>query len=246
VNSVPPRIDIWTVRLDASELPPRELIELLSPDEQNRMQQFKFEHRQHAFALSRAALRILLAQRLPIAPRAIEFVYGPYGKPRVEHPSLRFNSSHTSELFACALNEECDIGIDIERTKPLPDAEQIARSYFCPEEVAEFVTLGSEQQEAAFFRCWTRKEAFLKATGTGLSTDLNSFGVTLLPNDPPAFVHVHHSKMEARQWTLQDLSDIPGHTGAVAYRHSPLPLQQHETLTAEDLLKLLPSGRSRS
>ena len=207
------------------------------------MQQFKFEHLQHAFAVSRAALRILLAQRLSVSPRAVQFAYGPYGKPRVEHPFLRFNSSHTAELFACAVTEECELGIDIERLKPMPDAEQIARSYFCPEEVAEFVTLVSpEQQEAAFFRCWTRKEAYLKATGTGLSTDLNSFQVTLLPGDPPAFVHVQNSTAEARYWTLQDLSGIAGHAGAIAYRHSPLPLQQHDTLTAEGLLKLVPSG----
>lgn len=246
-------IAIWIVRLQASDGQIKQLAALLSPDEKARRDRFVGKHLQDAFTISRGALRIVLGRALSLKPNALQFSYGRYGKPRLEHSSsLHFNSSHTRELVACAVTEGCEIGIDIEKIESLPDAEAIAQSYFCPEELADLHTLQSkEEQQAAFYRCWTRKEAYLKAIGTGLSTDLNSFGVTLLPDTKPAFIHVGHSHEEAKHWTLQDLGPIPGHSSAIAYRDQPRHLLWHQgsendILDAEQLLAFTKFDESTS
>jgi 4'-phosphopantetheinyl transferase len=233
-------IAIWIVSLQATNEQKEQLAALLSSDEKTRKDRFVGKPLQDAFTMSRGALRVILGQALAMKPDAVQFQYGRHGKPQLaQSSSWCFNSSHTNELFSCALTRDCEIGIDIEQTKPLPDAEAIARSYFCPEELADLHTLSNnEEQQEAFYRCWTRKEDYLKATGTGLWTDLNSFQVTLLPHADPAFIHVGHSDEEAKHWTIQELSDIPGHSGAIAYRDRPRRLQRSSIFTVGQLLEL--------
>lgn len=232
------QIHLWTVRLEASAAQVEPLTKLLSPDESARMRQFKFDSLQSRFAVSHAALRLILSRYLDIAPVTFVFAYGKNGKPYLEDSLFYFNSSHTDELFACAVTVQCDVGLDIEKIKPMPDGEQIARSYFCPEELEEFLALEGEEQQAAFFRCWTRKEAYLKATGTGLSTDLNSFQVTLRAQYPARLLHIDHNRRAASRWTIQDLDSIPGHAGALAYKDQPRTVLRQPMMTVEDLLEL--------
>jgi 4'-phosphopantetheinyl transferase len=230
-------IHLWTVRLHASDEEADALETVLSPDELERRRQFKFPVLRNRFAVSRAALRILLARELSALPQDLKFNYGRYGKPYLPGASdLQFNSSHTDDLFACAMTRGSEIGLDIEKLKALPDAVQLAQSYFCPEELQQLSDLPTEEQQAAFFRCWTRKEAYLKAVGTGLSTDLNSFRVTMRPGDPPRLVHIDHQVSRAADWNLHDLDGIPGHAGAIAYSGEPKSIVRHPVWTPAELL----------
>jgi 4'-phosphopantetheinyl transferase len=114
--------------------------------------------------------------------------------------------------------------------------DSIAQKFFCAEEAAELASLPETEQTDAFYRCWTRKEAYVKAEGQGLSLLLDSFQVTLRQGDPARFVHIGGDRAAADSWTLHDLGSIPGYAGALAYRDSARPLIFHAIQTAADLL----------
>lgn len=210
------------VRLKASEDNYARCISWLSAEETARAARFHFDEHRRAFVLGRGALRALLASELAIAPAEVAFVYGPHGKPALapalenKARGLRFNASNSGDLAAFAFTSGCDIGIDIERHRALSDLERIAHRFFSPEETAELLALSGEQQIDAFFRCWTRKEAFIKALGGGLSIPLASFQVTLRPGVAARLVSIGGSADAARNWTLSSFDPGPGYAGAVA------------------------------
>ena len=131
--------------------------------------------------------------------------------------SLRFNASNSGDLAAYAFTNGCEIGVDIEQHRALRDFENIARRFFSPEETAELLELSAAEKTAGFFNCWTRKEAYIKALGGGLSIPLDSFRVTL----GPGLRRGWYRSMEARRggrWTLHDFTPAPDYAGAIAYR----------------------------
>jgi 4'-phosphopantetheinyl transferase len=192
---------------------------LLSADERERAARFAFAHLRRSFTLARGALRILLGRTLGMAPAAIRFVYGEKGKPGLAEPGrVRFNMSHSGELALIAIGLDCELGVDIERIRPLPDLQEIAARFFSREEETELMALPEDLREAAFFRCWTRKEAYIKAIGDGLSAPLDGFAVSLRDGEPARMIQIGGDAAAAGAWRLHHLDVEPGYVAALAYR----------------------------
>lgn len=227
-------IDVWAFPIQSSDLQIAEFYNILSPDERTRARQFRFDHLQRSFIFRRGALRVLLGGYLSMAPQEISFLYGPQGKPHIDKEKLLgFNSSHSGGIVLFAFAREYDIGVDIEHVRRLSDIDDVVQRFFCPEEISQFASIPYEQRERAFFCCWTRKEAYLKAVGTGLSTQLDSFRVTLNPLESARLLHINGDDHAAQAWTLQDLAFSSRYAGAIAYRGTARPtrLRSLESLT---------------
>jgi 4'-phosphopantetheinyl transferase len=210
---------------------------LLAADERARAERFAFNHLRRAFVLTRCVLRVLLGGYLGIAPEAVRFIYGAQGKPDVEAKTrVRFNVSHSGELAIFAFTTDCEIGVDVEVVRPLPDLEEIAARFFSREESSELFAVAPADRNLAFFLCWTRKEAFIKAIGHGLSTPLDSFAVTLRPGEAARMTRLADAMGKVREWTMHHLEPAPGYVAALAYRDSPRPVQ---TTAIEDVSMLL-------
>jgi 4'-phosphopantetheinyl transferase len=239
------QVHLWVVRLEASEDNFARALGWLSPDEAARAKRFYFDKHRHAFVLGRAALRTLLAGYLGLAPAEVHFVYGPQGKPALAaaHENnarpLRFNVSNSGNLAACAFTIGCEIGVDIEQHRPIHDFERIAERFFSPEETAELLELPVAEKTTAFFNCWARKEAYIKAMGGGLSIPLHSFRVSLQPGAEARMLSIAESEEDARRWTLHAFTPAPDYAGAMAYPDAPRPLHTGPVIPVDELLETL-------
>jgi 4'-phosphopantetheinyl transferase len=215
---------IWRLRLDWPDEVVAGMAAVLAPDERERAGRFVFERDQRRYTLARGQLKHILGERLGIAAEAVSFAYGPYGKPRLAGTAggLEFNLTHSADLALAAITEEGAIGIDLEYQRGGIDLEEIARRFFAPGEVARWEALPEAERPAAFYRCWTRKEAYLKAHGAGLSVALDSFEVTLAAGEAPRLVWAVDGS--AQQWELFDVEVPDGFTaaGAVAGGKGPV------------------------
>jgi 4'-phosphopantetheinyl transferase len=231
---------VWAVWLGAPAAAASALRALLSTEETRRADRFAYAHLRASFEVSHGVLRLLLAQYLKRSPRGLEFTLGPAGKPALRGDSpLRFNMSHSGGLAVYAFTSGCEIGIDVEEVRHMPDIEQIAQRYFCREEASQLLSIAAEgPRQEAFFRCWTRKESYIKAIGYGLSAPLDQFQVTLSPDSPARLVHIGHDAAAASAWTLQHLEPAPGYAGAVAYRAPARQVELHSPCHAQEMLNL--------
>jgi 4'-phosphopantetheinyl transferase len=231
-------VHIWAVWLTASVEVNRDFRELLSRSELARADRFVFERLSRSYELSQGALRLLLAHSLRCNPREVEFRFGPRGKPMLEEGSrICFNLAHSGGLALYGFTLDTEIGIDVEELRDIPDIEQIASHYFSKAEASELLSIGPKlPTREAFFRCWTRKEAYIKAIGDGLSLPLDQFQVTLSSDAPAKFVHIGNDFDRAAEWTLQHLDPAPNYLGAVAYHAAPRNIVMHKPLVPEHLL----------
>jgi 4'-phosphopantetheinyl transferase len=232
------QVHLWVIRLEASEADFQRAQSWLSADEVARAARFHFERHRRAYVLGRAALRLLIGRYLGIDPGKPRFVYGPQGKPALEDATcpLRFNVSNSGDLAACAFTMGCEIGVDIEQHRGVRDMEQIANRFFSPEEASELLGLPESARIAAFFNCWTRKEAYIKAKGGGLSIPLASFQVSLKPGAAPKMLGIDGSAEAARGWTLHHFDPAPDFTGAIAYPDQIRELLANPVMPVEALL----------
>ncbi|MGI8959007.1 MAG: 4'-phosphopantetheinyl transferase family protein [Bryobacteraceae bacterium] len=212
-------VHVWVVSLEASPWSLQELFSTLSSDEKNRAESFRFEHLKARYCASRGLLRFFLGAYLAMVPRDIEFSYGNWGKPSVAgFDSFSFNVAHSENVTVYAFAFGCDLGIDVERIRKMKDIDAIARHFFCSEEAADLDNVELSKRLDAFFACWTRKEAYIKATGEGLSASLDTFRVALRPSQVPCFVHINGSTSQAQSWSLHNLRPSDGYVGALAFR----------------------------
>lgn len=206
-------VHVWRVLLEQPAELHETYLRTLAEDERARANRFHFDQHRRHFVVARSFLRALLARYLDTTAEAVRFAYGPYGKPMLagEHGerSLRFNASHSGDWAVYAFVQDHEVGIDVEHIKGDFESEGIAERFFSTREVQTLNALAKEERPAAFFRCWTRKEAYIKAIGSGLSCPLDSFDVTLAPGEPAAL-----SRVEG--WSLFDLDVAPGYAGALA------------------------------
>ena len=191
------RIDIYTVRLEADAARLDSLYEILGPQERERAMRFRFAEHRREFIVCRGTLREILAPYLALHPGRIAFSYNRYGKPYLRDSDIHFNVSHSGGWALQAVARDCEVGIDIERVDARFASDQIPERFFSPREVAQLRALPMSRQTAAFFRCWTRKEAYIKARGLGLALPLDSFDVSVGADDPPAL-------WRAGDWSVQD------------------------------------------
>ncbi|TWA77633.1 4'-phosphopantetheinyl transferase [Azospirillum brasilense] len=194
---------------------------LLSPDEAARAARFATEELRARCVLRRGLLRHRLGQVLERDPAALSFAYGPMGKPFLPGgPAFNLADCKDHVLIAIAPGATVELGVDVERLRSVPDAEGIAERFFAPEERAAFAALPEALRDEAFLNGWTRKEAFIKATGQGLSTPLDRFAVELVPGRPARLLGLDGALEAgtAADWSLFDLRPAPGLVGALAVR----------------------------
>jgi 4'-phosphopantetheinyl transferase len=226
--SIPPalpelRIDdvhVWRVTLEQPDAIVQAALELLSRDERERAAWFRFQEDRRKFIVARGALRSMLSGYALRTPAELRFSYSPRGKPALSdasgEPSLRFNISHTHELALFAFSRGREVGIDLEYMRENLAAERIAERTFSPLEVASLRQLPVSQRTRGFFDCWTRKEAYIKARGDGLSMPLNQFTVSLAPDEPAALLSSGYDPREVSRWSLKVLSPGSGYVAALA------------------------------
>ena len=208
-------VHVWRISLDQPDEALERFRRTLEPDEIDRAGRFHFEkHRRH-FVVARGFLRTVIARYLETQPESLRFSYGAYGKPALasEHV-LRFNLSHSHEVALLAVALDAELGVDVEHVRADFASEDIARRFFSRAEVEVFNALPREEQVAAFFRCWTRKEAYIKAIGKGLSQPLDAFDVTLAPGAAPALLRAEDD--DASRWLLSDIEVGERYAGALA------------------------------
>ena len=236
----PREVQIWSVWLTASKATLARYQSFLSSEEQNRTEQFRFEQLRRSHTLARGVLRLLLAYYLERRPCEIEFAYGLKGKPAILGASrVRFNASHSADMAVYAFTLDCELGIDVEKIRELSDLASISSRFFCTAEASELLSLSPDDRRPAFFRCWTRKEAYVKAVGHGLSVPLDRFQVTLLPEDLVRIVHIESEKKAAQNWALHHFDFAPQYVGALAYYDKPRTIKLRAPVRAEDLPMML-------
>ncbi len=213
-------VHVWKASVDLSPLSVQGLARTLSEDERARAGRFSFEQDRRRFIARRGVLRAILGRYLRMAPWALEFRYGPYGKPALSSAAggsaLRFNVSHADGVALYGVTSGREMGIDLERVRSDFPGEGIAERFFSHAEAERLRTLSRGSRPMAFFTCWTRKEAYVKAKGEGLSALLDQFDVSLGPGDPAVLVSTAGDPQEAARWSLQDLPAGPGYVAAVA------------------------------
>jgi 4'-phosphopantetheinyl transferase len=209
-------IRVWRVWLDDAH-DTRVLWDVLAPDERERGSRFRFQDDRRRFVVSHGTLRLVLAHHMDVEPARIEFSAGPHGKPVISMPvtDLSFNLSHAHEMALIAVSRGRQLGVDVERLRSVAEDEIIAERFFSPREASVFRSLPASLRQEAFFACWTRKEAYLKATGKGLSSGFDRFDVSVAPGDPAALLDVRDEPAEAARWQLVDLRPDKGYVGAL-------------------------------
>ncbi len=219
--TAPDTVHLWTFPLCRGEAD----YVLLSADEKHRAGRFHFDVHRDRFIAGRAQLRRILGNCLGTAPQEITLTYSPSGKPAIHAPTpLGFNLSHSGNLAALAV-ARFEIGVDIEQIRVID--RDIAHRFFAGDEVTTLFGLPDEQWNEAFFSCWTRKEAYLKATGDGLLIALDSFSVSLTPGTPAELLRVESQPEEPAHWQFVSFVPAPGFMGAIAARHRQWQVCRH-------------------
>lgn len=213
-------VQVWSVTLEQDATTLAHLHDLLNADEKQRAARFYFPADQRRYTVGRGVLRLLLGNYLQVAPPEVTFVYNPYGKPELAlvngAPPLHFNLSHSGEMALYAFARQRPLGIDIERMKPDLAWRDLARHVFSPYEQQVLETIPATEQLSAFYRGWTRKEAYIKARGMGLSLALDQFDVTMQANVPAQLLATRDHPQEAARWTLCDLPCPADYAAALA------------------------------
>jgi len=207
--------DVVVGRLDVSAEGLAARSALLSDGERQRAGRFRFERDRRRYIVARARLRELLAERIGRNARAVQLVYGRNGKPALARPELYFNVSHCEELAVFAFARSGEIGVDVEAVRPLGDADELAGRLFSPDENQVYAALARSERLLGFFNCWTRKEAFVKAHGEGLSMPLDRFAVTLAPGEAPKVLQISGVPGDGG-WRLHSFVPAAGYVAAVA------------------------------
>jgi 4'-phosphopantetheinyl transferase len=229
-------VHVWSASLDVPHETSARLHAALDPDELVRSARFRLERDQRRFVVARGVLRDLLGRYLRLEPGRIRFVYNEFGKPDLgpEFASrVKFNLSHSAGAALIAITAASDVGVDLEYIRAESDYAELARRFFSAAELDSLKALPSHLYAEAFFSCWTKKEAYLKARGEGLSSPLNGFSVpvTTEPSPDAVEISVPSSDVPARRWSLYTLRPVPGFAGALAIEGTGWRLRhwQYET-----------------
>ena len=213
-------IQMFCASRAVSDVRLEELALTLSEDERARAERFRFDRDRRRFIASRGLLREVLGRLLGAKADRLAFAYTARGKPVLAAPAsghyLHFNVAHSDSLAVYATAWEYEVGIDIERLRPIEGAEAIASRFFSERELAQWRSVPSRQRMEAFFNCWTRKEACLKATGDGISELLSQIEVSLVPGHPPRLFNMAGDPRAATRWLLESLTPAPTYLGTVA------------------------------
>jgi 4'-phosphopantetheinyl transferase len=212
-------VHVWRASLRP---PPHVLARLqahLSPDERARAARFRFPEHRDAFVAGRGAQREILARYTGLTPHAHAYAETKYGKQSLAGAAaelgIHYNVSNSGDLALFAVAAGRELGVDLEKLKPMPDGIDIAQRFFSAPENEVFAALDEGVRDLAFFNCWTRKEAYIKAVGEGLSMPLDRFDVAFAPGEPARLLRTRGDEDEARRWSMAALEPGEGYVGAI-------------------------------
>jgi len=232
-DDLPPgKVHFWSACLDAAPFRRKELERSLSQQERARADRFQFDRDRVRYVAGLGILRSILGSYLGVEPASVEFRYESNGKPalsgRLGRNPIRFNMSRSKGLALYAFSRDREVGIDVEKMDPMPDMDRIVERFFSPREIQDYFRIPVNGRAEAFFRCWTRKEAFLKATGEGLLRPLDTFAVSIRPDEPPRIVEDRAERSAADRWSVRDLPVEEGYAAALVIegRHSRICCMQ--------------------
>lgn len=226
--STPPKlpegcVHIWKFNRDSQHHDREALHDLLSSEERNKASKFRFEKDYLTYLVGRGCLRRLLGYYLDRSATSITFKYNEQSKPFINSETdLQFNISHSGTMILMGFVKNYDIGVDIEYNKQPIEIPQIARSFFSLREAEELLSLPDNEQQSAFYNCWTRKEAFIKAKGGGLSIPLDQFEVSLLPDEEPVLKVIRWDQDDVPNWRVRGFKIGKDYTGAAMVRNPSL------------------------
>jgi 4'-phosphopantetheinyl transferase len=215
-------VQLWRVNLEAIGAEESRWQKILSSDESTRASRFHFSRDRQRFVAGRALLRIILAGYLETDANSLCFSYSLKEKPSLGPPhadsNVMFNITHSGGVALLAFTRGREIGVDVEQVRSDFELEAIARRFFSKHEQSQLAAVPAEEKPAAFFRCWTRKEAYIKATGDGLSLPLSQFDVSLEVGEQNALLATRPDAAEVSRWLLRDVPGGPGYTAALCVR----------------------------
>ncbi len=213
------KVHVWHASLEQPLDVVQRLEAVLSEEERQRARQFRYEEHRRSFVVSRGILRNLLSHYTSLKPEEVQYKYTLAGKPHLANADgssdLCFSLSHAGLLVLYAFSWGRQVGIDVECIRPMEEMDQIATNNFASREYREYRSLSSQEQLQAFYNGWTRKEAFIKATGDGLSFPLQEIEVSLRPAEPAQLLTLYGSREEARRWALHDVKTWDGYAAAL-------------------------------
>jgi 4'-phosphopantetheinyl transferase len=234
-----PRIDaneshLWKIDLRCETT--TEMNASLSSDEHDRAARFHFEKDRQRFRIAHASLRMILGRYLDVAPALLAFAQTEYGKPFLINPEaagFHFNLSHSEDLALVSVTMDREVGVDIEFMRSNSATIDVAEHFFSVAEVYTLTGLDPSHRTQGFFNCWTRKEAYIKARGEGLSLALDSFDVSLAPDVPVALLQTRFDPSDVSRWSLHELFPAPNYAAAIAVERSASSLSFRHFALAE-------------
>jgi 4'-phosphopantetheinyl transferase len=212
-------VHLWTLPLAAPRSRVTELYSILSADEHMRVDALRFERDRQSFIVGRGLLRLILSYYLGRDPHEHAFEYGAKGKPQLTNsraPTLHFNLAHSKGCAIFAITRDCNLGVDLEFVRDLPELEAISMGNFTPSECDHLFSIDPPLRTELFFKYWTCKEAYVKATGAGLSLPFDQLQVSFLSGKPPAFTRLERNEFAVSEWSLLPLVPAVGYVGALA------------------------------
>lgn len=215
----PDEVHVWQSPLDCDDATVKRAERLLSVAERERSDRFHFARDRRRYIVGRGWLRVFLGGYLQQPPAEVQLESSPQGKPRIcanSASDLRFNVAHSDDSILLAFSRNRELGVDLEREKGHVAWRDLAERYFAPEESAMINAMPPALQQSAFYRCWTCKEAYVKALGFGLQVPLEGFAVSLTPDQPIQLIHTAHDPKQRDRWELRDISPGDGFAAALA------------------------------
>jgi 4'-phosphopantetheinyl transferase len=213
-------VHIWRAVLDLPSSSLQEFKSKLSADERIKADRFRFERDRNRFIVSSGILKTILGYYIGTEPGEIRFCYENRGKPRLDDAfhdtGIHFNVCHSEGLALYIFTRDHKVGIDIERVRDFPEMVQIIEQFFSVREKMVFRRLPDSKKREAFFNCWTRKEAFIKAIGEGFFYPLNQFDVSFAPDEPSRLLTIEGDSEKVSQWLMGSIKPALGFTAAFA------------------------------
>lgn len=211
-------VDLWKISKYAHENKLESYWAVLNKEEKEKALRFRFTKDRNCAIIARGILRHLISTYIELKPEHINFKFGKNGKPFIDKYPIKFNVSHSADSIIIAFTKSHIIGVDVECTERDLDIKSVARSFFSDIEVKRLLKLDKEMHKQAFYNCWTRKEAFIKAEGSGLSFPLKEFSVSLESTTDAELIETHWDQKEKNKWTLSAFTPAKNYIGALAVK----------------------------
>jgi 4'-phosphopantetheinyl transferase len=225
-NPVLPARDLhlWVLKFADLKDSVESLTQTLSSDELAKARQYRFKASQEKYIIGRAATREILSRYLKTTPQSIIFSYNNFGKPSLNNPDLQFNVSHTKDTFLLAITKKYPVGIDIEHCQPKLNFLSVAKTFCTSQEYQKLLSVEASEINLAFYRCWTRKEAILKAIGHGLFFPFDALEVTFLPQETARGKNLKYADYPESYWEILEIIPELQHLAAIAIAEKPQKL----------------------